>query len=61
LIYFNVSKVEAGAPSCNPVDWRVYKPEMGEGEDGFIQALEILGGGAAQLPSNLVFMPVVVQ
>jgi hypothetical protein len=60
LIYFNVSKTEAGAPSCNPVDWRVYNPEMGAGEEGFIQALLVLGGGAAP-PSNFVFMPVVVH
>jgi hypothetical protein len=60
LIYFNVSKEEAGAPACDPVDWRVYNPEMGEGEDGFIEALQILGGGAAA-PSNFVFIPMVSQ
>jgi beta-mannanase len=58
LIYFNVSKEEAGAPSCNPVDWRVYDPEVGEGEEGFIEALQILGGGAG-VPGNFVFMPMV--
>jgi hypothetical protein len=61
LIYFNVSKVEAGAPSCNPVDWRVYDPEIGVGEEGFIQALQILGGGATVVPSNLVFLPMIIQ
>jgi hypothetical protein len=63
LIYFNVSKVEAGAPSCNPVDWRVYKPEMGEGEEGFIQALRLIEGGTAspQPISNLVFIPLMVH
>ena len=61
LIYFNVSKVEAGAPSCNPVDWRVYDPEIGVGEEGFIQALQILDGGAAVVPSNLVFLPMIIQ
>jgi hypothetical protein len=60
LIYFNVSKEEAGAPACNPVDWRVYNPEMGEGEEGFIEALQILGGGAA-VPNNFVFIPMVSQ
>jgi hypothetical protein len=58
LIYFNVSKEEAGAPSCNPVDWRVYDPEIGEGEEGFIEAMQILGGGAAA-SGNFVFMPIV--
>jgi hypothetical protein len=45
LIYFNVSKVEPGAPSCNPVDWRVYDPDSDSGVDGFIQALRVLEGG----------------
>ena len=58
LIYFNVSKEEAGAPACNPVDWRVYNPEMGEGEEGFIEALQILGGGAG-VPGSFVFIPLV--
>ena len=61
LIYFNVSKTEAGAPSCNPVDWRVYNPEVGVGEEGFIEALQVLDGGAVPPSSNLVFMPVVVH
>ena len=62
LIYFNVSKAEAGAPSCNPVDWRVYNPEEGVGEEGFIQALQVLGGGAAPTPTNnFVFVPMVVH
>jgi hypothetical protein len=60
LIYFNVSKEEAGAPSCNPVDWRVYDPEMGEGEEGFVEALQILSGGAAT-PANFVFIPMISQ
>jgi len=41
IIYFNVFKVEPGAPSCNPVDWRVYKPEMDTGDPGFLDALRI--------------------
>jgi hypothetical protein len=62
LIYFNVSKAEAGAPSCNPVDWRVYNPEQGVGEEGFIEALQVLGGGAAPpAASNFVFVPMVVH
>jgi beta-mannanase len=61
LIYFNVSKQEAGAPSCNPVDWRVYNPEEGSGDGGFIEAILALGGGAAPLPSNQVFIPMVVH
>jgi len=61
LIYFNVSKAEAGAPTCNPVDWRVYKPEIGSGDGDFIEAILALGGGAVEPPANLVFMPVVVQ
>ena len=46
LIYFNVSKVEPGAPSCNPVDWRVYDPDSDTGVDGFLQALRSIEGGA---------------
>ena len=62
LIYFNVSKAEAGAPSCNPVDWRVYNPEEGVGEAGFIQALQVLGGGATPpATNNFVFVPMVIH
>jgi hypothetical protein len=62
LIYFNVSKVEAGAPSCNPVDWRVYDPEIGVGTEEFIEALQILDGGEASPPmDNFVFIPMVVH
>jgi beta-mannanase len=58
LIYFNVSKVEAGAPSCNPVDWRVYDPEIGEGVEGFIETLQELDGREAfPLMDNYVFIP----
>jgi hypothetical protein len=48
ILYFNVSKVEGAAPSCNPVDWRVYKPEIDKGELGFIDAIRILEGGSAE-------------
>ena len=61
LIYFNVSKVEAGAPSCNPVDWRVYNPEMGVGDGGFIDAILALDGGATPPPSNMIYIPIVVH
>jgi hypothetical protein len=61
LIYFNVSKPEAGAPSCNPVDWRVYNPEEGSGDGDFIEAMLVLGGGAAPPPSNMIFLPMVVH
>jgi hypothetical protein len=62
LIYFNVSKAESGAPSCNPVDWRVYQPEAGVGEEDFIEAVRLLGGGAAEdPPSHYVFMPIVIE
>jgi hypothetical protein len=61
LIYFNVSKPEAGAPSCNPVDWRVYNPEAGSGEGGFIEAMLTLGGGVAPPPSTMVYIPMVVH
>jgi hypothetical protein len=44
LIYFNVSKEESGAPSCNPVDWRVYNPEAGMGEEDFIEAMRYFEG-----------------
>jgi beta-mannanase len=46
MIYFNVSKVEHGAPSCNPVDWRVYNPDTDVGDDGFIEALRVFEGGS---------------
>jgi len=62
LIYFNVSKVEAGAPLCNPVEWRVYNPEMGVGDGGFIEAILALGGGAmVPPPSNMIYFPMVVH
>ena len=61
LIYFNVSKPEAGAPSCNPVDWRVYNPEVGSGEGGFIEAMLALGGGVAPPPKTMVYIPMVVH
>lgn len=44
IIYFNVAKVEPGAPSCDLVDWRVYRPEAGNGEQSFIDAIQILEG-----------------
>jgi hypothetical protein len=59
LIYFNVSKQEAGAPACNPVDWRVYNPEVGDGDEDFIEAMMVLGGGAAPPLSKMVFFPMV--
>ncbi len=62
IVYFNVAKVESGAPSCNPVDWRVYKPEAGNGEQGFIEAVNILEAEELVVPqemNNHVFIPVV--
>lgn len=61
LIYFNVSKVEPGAPSCNPVDWRVYDPDSDSGEDGFVQAmLAFEGGGTDESPPTYqVMIPLV--
>jgi hypothetical protein len=61
LIYFNVSKVEPGAPSCNPVDWRVYNPESDVGEDGFIEAIRVFeGGGVDEAPASYqVMIPLV--
>jgi hypothetical protein len=59
LIYFNVSKEEAGAPACNPVDWRVYNPLVGDGDDGFLEAMMVLGGGTASPLSKMVFFPMV--
>ena len=44
VIYFNVSKPEAGAPLCNPVDWRIFNPEMETGDPGFLDALRGLEG-----------------
>jgi hypothetical protein len=64
IIYFNVAKPELGAPSCNPVDWRVYKPENGSGEQGFIEALRTLEAEELSNPqdmSNHVFIPMVVR
>jgi hypothetical protein len=62
LIYFNVSKAEAGAPSCNPVDWRVYNPESGVGVEGLIEALQVLDGGEAIPPmANFVLIPMLVR
>ena len=46
MIYFNVSKVEQGAPSCNPVDWRVYNPDTDVGDDGFVEAVRVFEGGS---------------
>jgi hypothetical protein len=57
LIYFNVSKPEVGAPSCDPVDWRVYDPENGVGEEGFIEALRAFVEGEAPQPGHFVFIP----
>ena len=45
ILYFNVSKPESGAPSCGIVDWRVYRPEAGDGEQAFIEAVRILETG----------------
>jgi hypothetical protein len=42
IIYFNIAKIEAGAPSCSLADWRVYRPESSDGELGFIDAIQIL-------------------
>lgn len=60
LIYFNVSKVEPGAPSCNPVDWRVYNPDSDVGADGFIRALRVFEGGGGEPPlAYQVMIPLV--
>ncbi|NIM94919.1 MAG: hypothetical protein GTO18_14555 [Anaerolineales bacterium] len=61
VIYFNVSKTEAGAPFCNPVDWRVYRPDDGTGDDAFVEAVRILEGGdpVGEPPvlNNHIFIP----
>jgi hypothetical protein len=58
LIYFNVSKVEAGAPSCNPVDWRIYDPDADVGVDAFLEALRVFES-AGPPPSYQVMIPLV--
>lgn len=58
LIYFNVSKIEVGAPSCNPVDWRIYDPDADVGVDAFLEALRISEGGGAPA-SFQVMIPLV--
>jgi hypothetical protein len=61
ILYFNVSKTEAGAPSCDPVDWRVYNPEQGTGSQGFLDAVQILAAGEEVVeppaPAHTVFIP----
>jgi hypothetical protein len=60
VVYFNVSKPEAGAPYCNPVDWRVYDPERDTGTPGFLRAMHALA--AAQETAALdhhLYVPVV--
>lgn len=62
ILYFNVAKVEQGAPSCNPVDWRVYNPDTDVGESGFIQALRAFEStGEVEVPqmSYQVLIPLV--
>jgi beta-mannanase len=60
IIYFNVFKVEPGAPSCNPVDWRVYNPEMDTGDPGFLDALRIFESQHDGLDAlHQMFIPIV--
>ena len=40
VIYFNVAKPEAGGASCPIVDWRVFDPRSGRGQQGFLGAVE---------------------
>jgi hypothetical protein len=40
IIYFNVAKPEAGGADCAIVDWRLFDPNSGQGQLGFLAAIE---------------------
>lgn len=59
ILYFNVSKPEASAPACDPVDWRVYYPELATGDVGFLEALRVLEPGVVY--GYQVFLPMATR
>jgi len=62
LIYFNVTKTEAGASACDPVDWRVFDPQSGTGYQGFVDALQTFEPAITETPpSYSIYIPLVMN